>query len=70
MAGDENEGFTLAELLIVAVIAVPVAISIPIVSSQLEKSRLAVDMANVKSAKAAAAAAYMSDGKSLAYSVL
>ena len=70
MTGDENEGFTLAELLIVAVIAVPVAISIPIFSSQLEKSRLAVDMANVRSVKAAAAAAYMSDGKSLAYSVL
>lgn len=70
MAGDENEGFTLAELLIVAVIAVPVAISIPIFTSHLEKSRLAVDMTNVRSAKAAAAAAYMSDGKSLAYSVL
>ena len=67
----KRKGFTLAELLIVtAIIAVLVAISIPIFSSQLEKSRLAVDMANVRSAKAAAAAAYMSDGKSLTYSVL
>ncbi len=71
MKKSKNTGFTLAELLIVvAIIGVLVAISIPIFTSQLEKSRLAVDMANVKSAKAAAAAAYMSDGKSLAYSVL
>lgn len=61
----KTEGFTLAELLIVvAIIAVLVGISIPIFSSQLEKSRLAVDMANVRSAKAAAAAEYMSDDES------
>ncbi|MGN8738498.1 type IV pilin protein [Bilifractor sp. HCP3S3_D3] len=55
-----KKGFTLAELLIiVAIIAVLVAISIPIFSSQLEKSRKAVDLANVRSAKAAAAAEYM-----------
>lgn len=66
---NKNKGFTLGELLIVvAIIGVLVAISIPIFTSQLEKSRLAVDMANVRSAKVAAA--YMSDGKSLAYSVL
>ena len=36
----KEEGFTLAELLIVvAIIAVLVAISIPIFTSQLEKSR-------------------------------
>lgn len=67
----KRKGFTLAELLIVtAIIAVLVAISIPIFSSQLEKSRLAVDMANVRSAKAAAAAAYMSDGESGSVSYL
>ena len=60
-----KKGFTLAELLIVvAIIGVLVAISIPIFSSQLEKSRRAVDLANVRSAKAAAAAEYMSNGES------
>ncbi|MCF2615665.1 prepilin-type N-terminal cleavage/methylation domain-containing protein [Oscillibacter valericigenes] len=40
-----KKGFTLAELLIVvAIIAVLVAISIPIFNSQLEKSRRAVDL--------------------------
>ena len=44
-----KKGFTLAELLIVvAIIAVLVAISIPIFSSQLEKSREAVDAANIR----------------------
>lgn len=46
-----KKGFTLAELLIVvAIIAVLVAISIPIFTSQLEKSREAVDLENVRSA--------------------
>lgn len=40
-----NKGFTLAELLIVvAIIAVLVAVSIPVLTSQLEKSRRAVDL--------------------------
>lgn len=61
----KNKGFTLAELLIVvAIIAVLVAISIPIFSSQLEKSRLAVDQANVRNAEAAASAEYLSSGTS------
>ena len=48
-----KKGFTLAELLIVvAIIAVLVAISIPIFSSQLEKSREAVDLANIRAAYA------------------
>ena len=48
-----EKGFTLAELLIVvAIISVLVAVSIPIFSSQLEKSREAVDLANVRSAYA------------------
>ena len=45
----EKKGFTLAELLIVvAIIAVLVAISIPIFNSQLEKARKAVDMQNAR----------------------
>ena len=48
-----NKGFTLAELLIVvAIIAVLVAIAIPVFTSQLEKSREATDLANVRSAYA------------------
>lgn len=44
-----KKGFTLAELLIVvAIIAVLVAISIPIFTSQLEKSREATDAANIR----------------------
>lgn len=49
----KNDGFTLAELLIVvAIIGVLVAISIPVFSSQLEKSREATDLANVRAAYA------------------
>lgn len=48
-----KKGFTLAELLIVvAIIGVLVAIAIPIFTSQLEKSREATDLANVRSAYA------------------
>ena len=48
-----NKGFTLAELLIVvAIIAVLVAIAIPIFTSQLEKAREATDAANIRSAYA------------------
>ena len=45
----KRKGFTLAELLIVvAIIAVLVAIGIPIFTSQLEKSREATDAANIR----------------------
>lgn len=45
-----GKGFTLAELLIVvAIIGVLVAISIPIFSHQLHKARVAIDWANVRS---------------------
>ena len=48
-----TKGFTLAELLIVvAIIAVLVAISIPVFTSQLEKSREATDAANIRAAYA------------------
>lgn len=47
------KGFTLAELLIVvAIIGVLVAIAIPIFTSQLERSREAVDLSDVRSAYA------------------
>ena len=45
------------------IIGVLVAISIPIFTAQLEKSRKAVDIANLHSAKAAAVAAYLSNEK-------
>lgn len=58
----KNEGFTLAELLIVvAIIAVLVAVSIPIFTRQLEKSREATDRANLRAAKAAAVTALLDD---------
>ena len=48
-----KKGFTLAELLVVvAIIAVLVAVAIPIFTSQLEKSREAVDAANIRAAYA------------------
>ena len=55
-----EKGFTLAELLIVvAIIGVLVAISIPIFTSQLEKSRDAVTLANLRAAYAEAQAEYL-----------
>ena len=46
---NNKKGFTLAELLIVvAIIAVLVAIAIPIFTSQLEKSREATDKADIR----------------------
>lgn len=50
MKKNKNKGFTLAELLIVvAIIGVLIAISIPIFTSQLEKAREATDAANIRS---------------------
>lgn len=67
---ERREGFTMAELLIVvAIIAVLVAIAIPVFTSQLEKSRDAADAANVRSAYAEASAAYITatDGTAATY---
>ncbi len=59
-----RKGFTLAELLIVvAIIAVLVAISIPIFNSQLEKSREATDAANLRAAYAEVMTAALTDAE-------
>lgn len=66
---NNNKGFTLAELLIVvAIIAVLVAIAIPVFSAQLEKSREATDIANVRSAYAEVMATYLDNNNSGEYS--
>lgn len=52
---NNKKGFTLAELLVVvAIIAVLVAVSIPIFSAQTKKANLATNQANARAAKAAA----------------
>ena len=57
-----KKGFTLAELLVVvAIIGVLVAISIPIFTSQLEKSREAVDLANIRAAYAECTTSVLTD---------
>ncbi len=70
MKKTNKKGFTLAELLIVvAIIAVLVAIAIPIFTSQLEKSKEATDLSNVRAAYAEAVAAYISEGETGTYTV-
>lgn len=57
-----KKGFTLAELLIVvAIIGVLVAISIPIFTSQLEKAREATDQANIRSAMSELQSDYLTE---------
>ena len=59
---ENKKGFTLAELLIVvAIIGVLVAVSIPIFTAQLGKARRATNQANARAAYAAASAAYLGD---------
>lgn len=55
-------GFTLIEMLIVvAIIAILVAVSIPLVTKSLDKAKEATDTANERSAKSAALIKYMTD---------
>ena len=57
-----NKGFTLMEMLIVvAIIAILVAIAIPVFTAQLEKAREATDLANIRSAYAEILANYLTD---------
>ncbi len=59
-----KKGFTLAELLIVvAIIAVLVAIAIPVFTSQLEKAKEATDAANLRAAYAEVTAAGLTGDK-------
>lgn len=66
----KNGGFTLVEMLIVvAIIAILIAISIPMVGNALERSREATDAANERSFKAELLLCYMAgttNGKELA----
>ena len=60
MKKNNKKGFTLAELLIVvAIIAVLVAVAIPVFNAQLEKSRDAVDESNLRAAYGQAVADYL-----------
>ena len=66
MKKNNKKGFTLAELLIVvAIIAVLVAIAIPVFTTQLEKSREATDMSNIRAAYAEVMANYLANGASV-----
>lgn len=60
-----RKGFTLAELLIaVAIIAVLVAISIPIFTGQMEKAREAADAASIRAQYAEVMTGAIADGRS------
>lgn len=60
----KSGGFTLVEMLIVvAIIAILVVVSIPMVSSSLDKARTATDDANMRAAKAAAMITYMTNNE-------
>ena len=62
MNKNNKKGFTLAELLIVvAIIGVLVAISIPIFSAQLDKAKNATNEANARSYYAQLVADYLDD---------
>jgi prepilin-type N-terminal cleavage/methylation domain-containing protein len=61
----EKGGFTLAELLIVvAIVAVLVAIAIPVFTSSLTKAQIATDQANCRSYYAEQVTTYLTDGSS------
>ncbi len=58
----KESGFTLVEMLIVvAIIAILIAVSIPLVSSALEKARTATDAANERAFKAAISISYLGE---------
>lgn len=58
----KESGFTLVEMLIVvAIIAILIAVSIPLVNSSLEKAREATDAANERAFKAALTIGYLTE---------
>lgn len=58
-----KKGFTLMEMLIVvAIIAILVAISIPVFNAQLDKAKENTDAANMRAAKAVAVTEYLTKG--------
>ena len=60
---EERGGFTLAELLVVvAIVAVLVAIAVPLFSSSLSSAEDAVKKANERSVKAEVTTGYLADG--------
>lgn len=59
-----KNGFTLIEMLIVvAIIAILIAVSIPLVGSALERARKATDAANERAAKAEILLCYITDSE-------
>ncbi len=71
MNSNKNKGFTLMEMLIVvAIIAVLVAVAIPVMSGALHKARVAADKANVRSYYAELQYNYLETGKYLSNSVV
>ena len=71
---ENKKGFTLAELLVVvAIVTILVAISVPIFTTQLGKARRATNQANMRAAKVAAISQYLTDGhdgeKTYVYSI-
>lgn len=61
-----KKGFTLMEMLIVvAIIAVLVAIAIPVLSNNLHKARVAADWANVRAFYASLQANYLTTGEKI-----
>ena len=58
-----KKGFTLMEMLIVvAIMVILMAVSVPMFTSQLNKAKVTTDQANVKAGKSAVLALYMAGG--------
>lgn len=65
---ESKKGFTLAELLVVvAIIAILVAVSIPIFTGKLDEARKNTDLANERAAKAAAISDYLQSDQDSGY---